>query len=90
MCLLENAVRCDKKAVFAGSLEGQLCQIQLLCNKNDTLSETNITITQRGFKSQIGYAKTMDLKHWMLPNVVTIFTVVVEGVSWILQQGYNT
>ena len=61
-CLLENAVTCDKKSVFAASLEGQLCQIQLLINKSDTSSETHITTTQHRFKSQIGYAKTIDLK----------------------------
>ena len=50
---IENAAKCDKKAVTAGSLEGPPCQIKQLITKNDTSSEINITTTQREFNSHI-------------------------------------
>ena len=60
---LENDVRCAKKAVFAASLEGQLCQIQLLINKNDTSSETKQNNDTTRVQITDWLCENMDLKH---------------------------
>ena len=57
----ESASERDK-AVTAASLEDQPCQIQELIVDNNTTSAVNITTTQRGFNSHIGYAKTINSK----------------------------